>query len=160
MVEGVDRVQLNGVLTSISPYLEPGLPFGYLRGTKVVRDAEGVPLINPNSGGMIVSTTQSMIGDPNPDFKAGFTTEIKYKKLLSKWTFDMTKGGDMYSVTISSLLGRGVTMDTEDREKVILPGNYADPPTCNQDCPLTVDGKPVANQVPITVNDLYFSPNP
>jgi TonB-linked SusC/RagA family outer membrane protein len=160
LVEGVDRVQLSGVLTGISPYLEPGLPFGYLRGTKVVRDAEGIPLIHPNTGGMIVSPTQSMVGDPNPDFKMGVSTEIKYKNFFLNGLFDMTKGGDIYSVTISSLLGRGVTKDTEDREHgVILPGNYANPASLQSGLPLLVDGKPVANQIPITMNDLYFSPN-
>jgi TonB-linked SusC/RagA family outer membrane protein len=161
LVEGVDRVQLNGVLTSISPYLEPGLPFGYLRGTKVVRDAEGVPLINPATGGMIVSTTQGMVGDPNPDFKLGLTTGLKYKNLFLNGLFDITMGGDMYSVSVNSLLGRGVTKDTEDREKgFIIPGNYADPSNLQSGQPLLVDGKPVANHTVITMNDVYFSPNP
>lgn len=161
LVEGVERVQLNGVLTTISPYLEPGMPFGYLRGTQVVRDSDGVPLINPNTGGMIVSNTQGMIGDPNPDFKLGLTTEIRYKNAFLSGLFDMTKGGDIYSVSVTTLLARGVTKDTEDREKAfIIPGNYADPNNLQSGKPLLVDGKPVKNTIPITLNDIYFSPNP
>ncbi|MBL0027280.1 MAG: SusC/RagA family TonB-linked outer membrane protein [Saprospiraceae bacterium] len=161
LIEGVDRVQLNPVLTTISPFLEPGLPFGYLRGTKAVRDSDGNPLINPNTGGMIVSTAQGMIGDPNPDFKMGINTEIKYKNLFLNGLFDMTKGGDIYSVSVTTLLARGVTKDTEDREKgLIIPGNYADPANLQSGLPLLVDGKPVANKIPITLNDIYFSPNP
>jgi hypothetical protein len=67
LTAGVDRLVLFGVLANtISPYLEPGLPFGYLRGTKVIRDSLGNALINPATGGMIVSPEEGFIGDPNP----------------------------------------------------------------------------------------------
>ncbi len=160
LADGLERVQLNGVLSELSPYLEPGLPFGYLRGTKVVRDNAGNPLINPATGGMIVADEQGIIGDPNPEFKLGLTTGIRYKNLFLNGLFDYTKGGDIYSVTISSLLGRGVTLDTEDREGgFIIPGNYANPADLKSGEPLLVDGQPVANHTVLTLNDLYFSPN-
>ena len=161
LADGLDRVQLNNVLTDLSPYLEPGLPFGYLRGSKVVRDANGIPLINPATGGMIVSNEQGMIGNPNPDFKLGLNTSLRYKNFFLTGLFDFTKGGDIYSVTISSLLGRGVTKDTEDREGgYIIPGNYADPSNLQSGQPLLKDGLPIANHTVLTQNDLYFSPNP
>src|SRR5690606_15045902 len=47
LIEGTKRIPLSGVLTGISPYLEAGMPFGYLRGTKSLRDDEGNLLINP-----------------------------------------------------------------------------------------------------------------
>jgi hypothetical protein len=161
LVDGVDRLQLRGVLSgasNINPYLEPGLPFGYLRGNKVFRDsATGALLINPATGGMIVKQTQEMVGDPNPDFKLGVTNTISYKGFFLSALFDMTKGGDMYSVTVSSLLGRGVTNDTRDRlSNWIIPGVYGDPATGKA---ILVGGKTVANQTSVTTNDLYFSPN-
>ena len=68
----------------------------------------------------------------------------------------MTKGGDMYSVTLNSLLGRGVTKANEQRETSwIIPGVYGDPNDPGQ--PLLVDGKTVPNHTMITTNDLYFS---
>ena len=70
--------------------------------------------------------------------------------------FDMTKGGDIYSVTISSLLGRGVTEDTKDREPMwVIPGVYGDP---NTHLPILVGGKMVPNETRISTNDLYFAP--
>lgn len=161
LVEGVDRLVLRGVLsgaTNLSPYLEPGMPFGYLRGDKVFRDStSGALLINPATGGMIVTPDQYMIGNPNPDFKLGITNTLGYKGFFLSALWDMTKGGDMYSVTVSSLLGRGVTKDTRDRETTwIIPGVYGDPETGQ---PILVGGKTVPNQTRITTNDLYFSPN-
>jgi hypothetical protein len=68
----------------------------------------------------------------------------------------MTQGGDISSRTISSLLGRGVTLDTKDRDNSlwIIPGVYGDPNTHE---PILVGGKTVPNQTRITTNDLYFA---
>jgi len=157
LTEGLDRTALRGVLTGITPYLEPGYPFGYLRGEKVDRDDKGNVLINPATGGMIIALEEGMVGDPNPDFKLGLSTGFRFKGLFMNALFDWTQGGDIYSVTLSSLLGRGVTMDTWDREKsAVIPGVYGDPNTHE---PILVNGQTVPNQTRITVNDLYFSPN-
>ncbi len=155
--EGIDRFATGGVLTSISPYFEAGMPYGYLRGTKSLRDADGNLLINPATGGMIVADDQGMIGDPNPDYKLGITNSFSYKGFFLNALFDMTKGGDLYSVTVTSELGRGVTQDTKDRETSwVIPGVYGDPNTKQA---ILVGGKTVPNQTRITTNDLYFSPN-
>lgn len=159
LVDDVDRIPLANVLTDISPYLEPGKPFGYLRGTISLRDsATGALLINPATGGMIVSDDQYQVGDPNPDFKLGVTNTFSYKGFFLSALFDMTRGGDIYSVTVQSLLGRGVTKDTRDRDGVyIIPGVYGDPTTGKA---ILSGGKTIPNQTRLTANDLWFSPNP
>jgi TonB-linked SusC/RagA family outer membrane protein len=155
LLPGVTRFPLEGVLEGISPYLEAGKPYGYLRGSINARDSLGNLLIDPETGFMIRATDEGMVGDPNPDFKAGLSNTVTYKGFFLNVLFDMTKGGDFYSVTISSLLGRGVTADTKDRETSwIIPGVYGDPNT----------GKPILdnnkNLIPnisrISTNDLYF----
>ncbi|GHE37487.1 SusC/RagA family TonB-linked outer membrane protein [Sphingobacterium griseoflavum] len=159
LIDGTERIQLRGILSgTISAYLEPGLPFGYLRGTRSLRDDEGNLLINPATGAMIEDQSQEYnLGDPNPDFKLGINNVVTYKGFSFQALFDWTKGGKMYSVTNSSLLGRGVTMDTENRElNAILPGVYGDPLTGQ--AILDANGNKIANQTKLTVNDLYFSP--
>ncbi|PRD51357.1 SusC/RagA family TonB-linked outer membrane protein [Sphingobacterium gobiense] len=159
LMEGTDRIQLRGVLTGVSPYLEPGMPFGYIRGTKSMRDDEGNLLINPATGAMIEDPEEGMVGDPNPDFKLGINNRVSYKNFTLMALFDWTKGGDMYSVTNSSYLGRGVTRDTEGREyNAIIPGVYGDPITGQPI--LDGNGNKIQNQTRIAVNDLYFSPDP
>jgi TonB-linked SusC/RagA family outer membrane protein len=156
LTSGVDRIQMAGIVTGINPYLEPGKPFGYLRGTVSARDADGNLLIDPVTGWMITADQEQMVGDPNPDFKLGITNEFRYKGISLSVLWDMTKGGDMYSVTVNSLLGRGVTKDTRDRQTSwIIPGVYGDPNNPGQ--PLLVGGKPVPNHTVITTNDLYFA---
>lgn len=158
LTKGVQRLLLNGVLANtVNPYFEPGLPFGYLRGTKVIRDSLGNALINPATGGMIISPDEGFIGDPNPNYKLGITNTFTYKGFQLTVLFDITKGGSIYSETVNSMLGRGVTLDTKDRATTfIIPGVYGDPNTGE---PLLGNGKEIQNHTAITSNDLYFSPN-
>ncbi|RBL93191.1 SusC/RagA family TonB-linked outer membrane protein [Chitinophaga flava] len=153
--EGVDRIQLGGVLNTISPYLEVGKPYGYLRGTLSARDSDGNLLIDPATGQMIRAKDQGMIGDPNADFKAGIGTTVTYKGFFLNALFDMTRGGDIYSVTVSSLLGRGVTLDTRDRENMfIIPGYYGN--INNQQPILDAKGEKIRNTTMVSMNELYF----
>ena len=64
LTSGVDRIQMAGIISGINPYLEPGKPFGYLRGTVSARDAEGNLLIDPVTGWMITADEEDMVGDP------------------------------------------------------------------------------------------------
>ena len=61
-----------------------------------------------------------MVGDPNADFKLGVTNTFAYKGFQLNVLWDMTQGGDFYSETISSMLGRGVTRDTKTGKKTVL----------------------------------------
>jgi hypothetical protein len=132
-----------------------GMPFGYLRGTLSSRDATGNLLIDPSTGQLIEATESGFVGDPNPDFKAGLTNTFKYKRFFLNAGFDWTQGGSLYSVTNSSLLGRGVTTDTEDRDKTwVIPGVYGDPNS--KQAVLDGNGKTIPNSVRVTTNDLYF----
>jgi hypothetical protein len=158
LAAGITRIPLRAIYTNFGAYLEPGMPYGYLRGTKVLRDsASGAILINPATGGMIVSNDLGSLGDPNPDFRLGITNAFSYKGIFLSALFDMTKGGVINSATVSSMLGRGVTLDTKDRlANWIIPGVYGDPATGKA---ILDGGKTIPNATSITTNDLYFSPN-
>jgi TonB-linked SusC/RagA family outer membrane protein len=153
---GVDKLPLAGVLDALSPYLEAGKPYGYLRGTTNARDKDGSLLINPTNGFLIRNLDQGQVGDPNPDFKTGLSTTLNYKGFFLNALFDLTKGGDIYSVTTSSLLGRGVTKDTKDRDNIfIIPGYYGD--VNSPGTVLTDDkGQRIANKTQISMFEMFF----
>lgn len=145
-------------------YIEAGMPYGYLRGTTPALTDNGVPLIDQTTGWIIEDPNQTMIGDPSPDWKLGVTNSLSYKGFSLSVLWDMTKGGDLFSETITSLLGRGVTKDTEKREQnYVIKGVYGNPTAVTGSdgllhyVPLLVNGKPVVNQTQITTNDLFFS---
>ena len=107
-------------------------------------------------GGIIQDLENGVIGDPNPDFKVGFINTFTYKNLTFRAQFDWREGGDIQSISINSLLGRGVTKDTEDRERTfIIPGFYGD----GAGNPiLDSSGNQIPNTTQIDMNELYFSP--
>jgi outer membrane receptor protein involved in Fe transport len=159
LVQGLTRDQLGGF-----NWIEPGFPYGYLRGSYSARTPEGELLISPVSGMPFVDPNPGMVGNPNADFKLGITNSFSYKGFQLSVLWDMTKGGAFYSETIGSMLGRGVTKDTEDREKNrVITGVYgnATPVTgadgLNRFTPLLVGGKTVPNQTRVTTNDLFFT---
>ncbi len=155
LVDGLERANLGGGFTGgVSAWLEPGKPFGYLRGQVADRTDDGQLLIDPQTGWIIEALEQGDIGNPNPDYKLGITNTLTYKGITISALFDMSKGGRFYSNAIYSLLGRGVTRDTEDREALwIIPGVYGNP---NSHEPILSGGKPIQNQTRISTNDLFF----
>jgi len=145
-------------------YIEAGYPYGYLRGGHSARTEDGELIINPISGMPFLDPNQDMVGDPNADYKFGFSNTISYKGFQFSLLFDVTMGGDFYSETISSMLGRGVTRDTENREVMrVISGVYGNPtPVTGSDglnhyTPMLVGGKTVRNQTRVTTNDLFFT---
>jgi len=157
LTAGVDRLVIRGLFTGgITPVLEVGHAYGALLGTTVARDSEGNALIDPATGIMMKNTKQSIVGDPNPDFQLGVTNTISYKGFTLRTLVDYTHGGDIYSVSIQSMLGRGVTRDTEDREKsFIIPGVYGDANTLEPI--LDKSGNTIANTSQISMNDAFFA---
>jgi TonB-linked SusC/RagA family outer membrane protein len=145
-------------------YIEAGYPYGYLRGGHSARTDDGQLLINTISGMPYLDPNDDMVGDPNADYKLGITNTFSYKGLQLSVLWDLTKGGDFYSETINSMLGRGVTADTRDRETGrVIEGIYGNPTQVTgadgklHYVPLLVGGKTVANQTRVTTNDLFFT---
>ena len=147
-------------------YIEAGFPYGYLRGSRSARTDDGRLIINPSNGAPFVDPNAQIVGDPNADYKIGITNKFSYKAFELTVLWDMTKGGDFYSETISSMLGRGVTMDTYNREQAaVVEGVYGSATPVpgadglNHYVPLLVNGQMVPNQTRMTTNDLFFSPS-
>lgn len=151
---GLERSQLNAQEVA---YAIPGQPFGVFYGTKFARDEDGNYLINQATGGIIQDPELGVIGDPNPDFKMNFINTFSYKGITLRAQIDWREGGDVSSSSIEQYLGRGVTKDTEDRERVhIIPGYYG-----NSDGTPILDGSgnKIPNNTTISTNELYFSPS-
>jgi len=160
LAPGLIRSQLGGY-----NWIEAGMPYGYLRGSFSARSDDGQLLINPTSGMPFADPNPGMVGNPNANYKFGITNGFSYKGFHLNVLFDATIGGDFYSETINNMLGRGVTMDTYDREKnAVISGIYgnpnqvAGPDGLNHYVPLLDGGgKPIRNQTRVTTNDLFFT---
>ncbi|MBO0321716.1 SusC/RagA family TonB-linked outer membrane protein [Muricauda sp. CAU 1633] len=99
-----------------------GQPLGVIYGSRVLRDDAGNLVVN-SAGDYVQDSQDGVIGDPNPDFMANFNNTFSYKNFNFGFQFNWTQGGDIYSSTIATLLGRGLIVETVDRENTyILPG--------------------------------------
>lgn len=156
IVEGLERFDIRNLISgSVTAVVEPGQPYGILRGTVSARDEEGNLLIDPASGALFPQLEQGKIGDPNPDFILGVTNTITWKGFTLSALIDYKKGGDIYASSLEQILGRGISRDSEDREASrIIPGYLGDP---NTGLPLLdEDGNKIPNTIQVSTNDLYF----
>ena len=112
----------------------PGESLGIIMGSSITRDTEikdykwvpGNYVIN-NQGSYDTTNDLSIIGDANPDWLLNISNSISFKNLNFSFLINHVHGGDIYSTTIATLLGRGLTTDTLDRElSFILPGVLSD----------------------------------
>lgn len=104
-----------------------GKPLGSIVGTAIGRDADGNFLVNDAGDYVIVEQDLDgnvpVIGDPNPDYIMNIINSMSYKNWTFGFQINHTKGGDIMSSTIATLLGRGLITETLNRENTyILPG--------------------------------------
>ncbi len=132
-----------------------GEAYGSFYGNMAARDANGNFLIDKGSGLIIQRNEQGIYGSPDPDYTLSMNNQLSIKGFSLSFMIDYRHGGDVFSNSVVTMLGRGVTKDTEDREKsVIIPGVYGD---ANTGKPL-LDGNDneIPNETQVSVNDLYF----
>ncbi|PIB29528.1 SusC/RagA family TonB-linked outer membrane protein [Maribacter sp. 4U21] len=129
LAEGTNNILLTfAVAGEAANYAVEGRPFGVFLGSTFLRDDNGNRIVGGN-GRYLVDNTISEIGDPNPDWTTALIPSISYKGLTFSANLSYRHGGDIYSLTAASLIGRG-TVDADnpiDREaNYILPGVFAD----------------------------------
>jgi TonB-linked SusC/RagA family outer membrane protein len=119
-----------------------GETLGVIVGSRIKRDASDNYVVN-STGQYVIEEGTFIIGDPTPDFVLNVSNSLSYKNINFGFLINYTQGGDIYSQTINTLIGRGVTTDTEDRlNTFILPG-------------VKEDG--TVNNIQINNSDYYFS---
>ena len=108
-----------------------GESLGTIVGTAIARDANGNFLVN-SAGSYEVAEQDAdgnvpIIGDAIADYTMNFINSLRYKNLSLNFQINHTKGGDILSSTVATLLGRGLIVETEDRlATYVLPGVNAD----------------------------------
>ena len=156
LIPGTDEIQFgSGFAGGVISTHRPGQEYGLLLGTVAARDDEGNLLIDPSNGQLLAAFDRAIIGNPNPDFIVGLTNSFSFKGFRLGAVLEYRQGGDLYSNTVQSLLGRGVLESQGDREmNVVIPGVYGDATTLE---PIrTEEGQKVVNTTMIEQNALWF----
>ncbi|RLD79893.1 MAG: SusC/RagA family TonB-linked outer membrane protein, partial [Bacteroidetes bacterium] len=156
---GGDRIMFAG-FTNEGNFAIEGEPLGVIVGNYSVRDSvTGSLLINATDGHTISSDDlgydTEICGDPEPDFKYNMINSVSFMGFTLYAQIDYTHGGDIASNTVATLLRRGVTKDTEDREGTyIIPGVLANPNS--GEILLDAQGNPIQNNIQIGLNNVHF----
>ncbi len=126
IIEGVDLIIIDG-FNGLGNYAVPNEPYGAIYGTAFVKDENGQNVVN--SLGEYDETNEPVnIGDPNPNYTLDWINTISFKNVALNVQLAYQDGGDIYSATALTLLGRGNTIDTDfDRFlPIVLPGVLSD----------------------------------
>ncbi|MBS1488982.1 MAG: SusC/RagA family TonB-linked outer membrane protein [Bacteroidetes bacterium] len=140
---GLSQVLISGS-TNPGNYAIPGRPFNTILGIGILRDAQGRKVVD-NTGIYLNGTSQASLGNPNPNYTLTINNSFSYKGLTLTAQVDYRDGGAIYSTTANTLLGRGVTKDTDVGNRngtLVVPG-------------VLQDGSP--NTTPISYSDAFYS---
>ncbi|HNP20304.1 MAG TPA: SusC/RagA family TonB-linked outer membrane protein [Fulvivirga sp.] len=101
-IEGTTEISLNGFQGSTSSAVV-GEQLGVLYGDRWDRDEDTGDLILDASGFPQLAGTPGVLGDPNPDWKAGIGTRLAYKGFSLNVLFEHSQGGDIWNGTKGAL---------------------------------------------------------
>ncbi len=109
-LSGAGSITLGGS-AGVSSRAVEGYPLGVLFSNTFLKDASGKNLLNAN-GFPTVDPTASPIGDPNPEWRAGFGFNLKYKQFYLNALMEHSQGGQVINGTEAVLLDYGTSAAT------------------------------------------------
>ena len=138
-----DQIVYAGLLTTTSTLGNAavrGYQLGVIVSERIQRDANGNKVvgtdgiyrvqeevaIDDNGNEVPIGTAGSrtivpVIGNPNPDYVMNFINTLSYKNFTLGFQISHVSGGDMFSQTIGTLLGRGLIQDYR-KNSFVVPG--------------------------------------
>ena len=153
LAEGIDNYLLFSAW-GLSVNSQEGEPYGAIRGKDFVYEDGKRVVYGPDAGFAAgrfqQSSSDEVIGNIQPDWKAGISTSLSYKNLTFSVLFDIQEGGDIYSVNNKYGKATGVYAETAGendrggliRDPVSEDGGYRFPNT------VYPDGSPNETYIP------------
>lgn len=114
-----DKVE-NVILSSFSNLASlniVGEAFGVFYGSRYRRNGEGTLVIG-SDGFPLVDREHGLVGDPNPDWTAGFSNHLSWRKLSFSFLWDIKCGGDIWNGTRAVMDYLGVSKESGDLREV------------------------------------------
>ena len=111
-------------------------------GVAYQRDPDGNIVVSPTVGWGLGTLTPEVIGNVNPDWRAGWANDFSYKGVRLGFLFDMKQGGDVFSVTQQFGGLSGVLDDTLEGRCTPVGGPTDLPgyPICDETTGIVLDG--------------------
>ncbi|MDB5199977.1 MAG: TonB-linked outer membrane protein SusC/RagA family [Chitinophagaceae bacterium] len=124
LFEGSSNLLLANFQGGVSINATLGQPFGTLRGQNFVyfdansptkTKTSGTPaerITSANGRYRLSTTSNEVIGNPNPDWIGGINNTLKYKNLSLSWLIDVRQGGELFSLDLYYGLATGLYPET------------------------------------------------
>jgi len=123
--QDTDEIVYSG-FSSLGNVAKVGKSLGTIVGSAITRNENGEFVVQSN-GNYDVTFGTNEIGNANPDWLLNISNTISYKNLSMSFLVNHVHGGDIFTYTVATLLGRGMIKETADRaDSYILPGVQAD----------------------------------
>jgi outer membrane receptor protein involved in Fe transport len=121
--EGSKEILVNG-FTNLGNFAIEGEPLNVIKGSYVERTPDGQLIVN-EQGDYKAADEIGIIANPNPDWLGSVISTFTWKSLTFGMQWDYVHGGQVYSYTAQTMIGRGVAKDLESFDPtlpLILPG--------------------------------------
>jgi TonB-linked SusC/RagA family outer membrane protein len=114
LAPGVQNISL-GPFTTAQGRIEAGQPYGVIYANTLQRTPQGQLVINPATGLPSLDTRGvQKVGDPNPNWTGGVTTNLSYKGLSLNFLIDIKRGGTILSRVIGDIRRTGTAAETAE----------------------------------------------
>jgi TonB-linked SusC/RagA family outer membrane protein len=123
--EGSKEILIDG-FSNLGNFAIQGQPFGVIKGTGILKHANGGRLINAN-GDYQLTPEAVIIGDPNEKFRLSGFTDFNFRGISLSAQLDYVEGGQIFSYSAATPIGRGTAKELSDFNPelpVILPGVF------------------------------------
>ena len=150
--EGSKEILING-FSNLANFAIEGEPLNVIKGTFIEKSPDGQLIIN-DAGDYKQANDIGIIADPNPDWLGSAMLNISWKGFTFGTQWDYVHGGQIYSFTAATMIGRGVAKDLEDFDPtlpLVLPGVQE-----IRDGSGNVTGY-TPNTIPLTTSGVFFS---
>lgn len=121
--EGSKQILVNG-FSNRGNFAIEGKPLNVIQGTYVEKAPDGQLIIN-SAGNYKQANEIGIIADPNANWLGSLITTFSYKSWSLSTQWDYVNGGQIFSYTAATMVGRGVSKDLEEFDPtlpLILPG--------------------------------------
>ncbi|HTN07804.1 SusC/RagA family TonB-linked outer membrane protein [Agriterribacter sp.] len=126
LADGVTEIPVESGFSEIGAYAIVGQPYGVFYGSAWERNAEGKILVL-DDGRAVKKEVQVGIGNPNPDWLMGISSNLNFRGVALSVLFDIRRGGKIWNGTWARLQRIGVTDESVNREQeYVIDGVYAD----------------------------------
>jgi TonB-linked SusC/RagA family outer membrane protein len=119
LAEGVTAISIEEAFNGAGAYAIVDQPYGVLYGTLWQRNKDGKLIIGTN-GLPLVQDQTGNIGNPYPQWTAGFRNNLEFKGFTFSFLIDIRHGGDIWNGTYARLSRIGKTAESADRNRTYI----------------------------------------